>query len=87
MCQDLPEHAEEYQDEMQDGDIIISATDGVFDNLFNHEIFKCVRDFKQMHGRLCTKEQADVMLSSLFNIQLIGIGSYHCDGSKRQVHR
>lgn len=54
MCQDLPEHSDEYTEELMDGDIIFSATDGVFDNLFSYEIFKCVRDFKLQYPRLHT---------------------------------
>lgn len=38
LCQDTPEHADEYVYEMQEEDIIVSATDGVFDNLFQHEV-------------------------------------------------
>ncbi len=33
--------------ELRDGDIIISATDGVFDNLFQHEILSIVSSFKK----------------------------------------
>ncbi len=46
MCQDKPEDADEYSYELIDGDIIVSATDGVFDNLFSHEILQIVRNFK-----------------------------------------
>lgn len=49
MCQDKPEHADDYTEELQDGDIIVTATDGVFDNLFNYEIYKCVHTFKLKH--------------------------------------
>lgn len=38
MCQDKPDDSDEYCYELLDEDIIISATDGVFDNLFSHEI-------------------------------------------------
>lgn len=38
MCQDKPDDSEEYSFELQEGDIIVSATDGIFDNLFSHEI-------------------------------------------------
>ena len=34
VCQDSPDNADEYNIDLKDGDIIISATDGVFDNLF-----------------------------------------------------
>lgn len=38
VAQDLPEDADEYVFDIFEGDVIVSATDGVFDNLFNHEI-------------------------------------------------
>ena len=59
MCQDTPEHADEYQEELFDGDVIVTGTDGVFDNLFAYEVFQCVRYFKEKHLRLTTKEQAE----------------------------
>lgn len=34
IAQDSPKNAEDYSIDLKDGDIIISATDGVFDNLF-----------------------------------------------------
>lgn len=37
----------------------MTATDGVFDNLFLYEIYKCVHNFKLKHQRLYTKEQAE----------------------------
>ena len=46
LCQDKPEYSDEYNYELMDGDIIVSATDGVYDNLFNHEILKIIREFK-----------------------------------------
>ena len=55
MCQDKPEYADEYTYELQDEDIIVSATDGVFDNLFGHEILKIVKDFKLKYNKLTTK--------------------------------
>lgn len=63
MVQDQPEYADDFAEELQDGDIIITATDGVFDNLFGYEINNCVHNFKLKHKRLCTKEQAEVSLS------------------------
>ena len=38
LCQDEPEHADEYTQELKRGDVVVSATDGVYDNLFNYEI-------------------------------------------------
>jgi hypothetical protein len=34
VCQDSPESADDYTVELRDGDIVVTATDGVFDNLF-----------------------------------------------------
>ena len=62
MVQDQPEYADDYTEELQDGDIIITATDGVFDNLFGYEINNCVHNFKLKHKRLCTREQAEVSI-------------------------
>ena len=56
LCQDRPEYAEEYTFELQDGDIIVSATDGVFDNLFSHEILKIVKEYKLKHPKLFNSE-------------------------------
>ena len=52
--------ADYYSYELQNGDILVSATDGVFDNLFNHEILKLVKDFKAKHPVLQTTEFANV---------------------------
>ena len=60
MCQDKPDDADEYSFELLDGDIIISATDGIFDNLFSHEILDIVKNFKAKHKRLYSVQQAEV---------------------------
>lgn len=39
----------------------MSATDGVFDNLFSHEILSIVREYKLKHPKLCRPEQAKVI--------------------------
>lgn len=46
VCQDSPENADDYNVPLKDGDIVVSATDGVLDNLFQHEILTMVKDFK-----------------------------------------
>lgn len=43
MAQDQPEDADDYNFEVFEGDVIVSASDGVFDNLFNHEILSIVQ--------------------------------------------
>ncbi len=42
LCQDEADCADEYTIDIQEGDLIISATDGVFDNLYNHEILEII---------------------------------------------
>ena len=46
VAQDLPENADDYNIELKDGDIVVAATDGVFDNLFQHEILKMITEFR-----------------------------------------
>ena len=46
VCQDSPDNADDYTIPLKDGDIIISATDGVFDNLFQHEILKMIQEYR-----------------------------------------
>ena len=56
VCQDSPCDADDYSVELKDGDIVISASDGVLDNLFQHELLKMVTDFKQSQpGNQITK--------------------------------
>jgi hypothetical protein len=45
VCQDSPENADDYVIELRDGDIILSATDGVLDNLFQHEILSLISEY------------------------------------------
>lgn len=40
MVQDSPDDADETTIALEVGDVIITATDGVFDNLFNHELLE-----------------------------------------------
>lgn len=70
LCQDTPEFSDEYTYEIQEGDVIVSATDGVFDNLFGHEILKIVKDFKHNHPWMKTREEANVILTYLVAILL-----------------
>jgi len=46
MSQDEPHHADEYHLQLQLGDVIVSGSDGVFDNLFNHEILALIKSYK-----------------------------------------
>lgn len=47
VCQDSPDNADDYTIDLKDNDIIVSATDGVFDNLFQHEILTMVTEYKR----------------------------------------
>lgn len=49
VCQDDPSCADEYSMQLRESDIIISGTDGVFDNLFTHEILKIVAEYRALH--------------------------------------
>lgn len=83
MVQDQPEYADDFTEELQDGDIIITATDGVFDNLFGYEINNCVHNFKLKHKKLCTKEQAEVSLS-IFSHHKLATRRNYCQRGNRQ---
>ena len=56
MCQDQPEDSDEYTLKLELGDVVVTGTDGIFDNLFNHEIHAIVTAYK--------KEQYDATLRS-----------------------
>ena len=38
--QDLPEHADAYTFEVEEGDVLLMGTDGIFDNLHDSEALK-----------------------------------------------
>ena len=40
ICNDAPSKAQKYEIKLGLGEVIITATDGVFDNLFNREILE-----------------------------------------------
>lgn len=48
---DKPEDAEEYKWKLQRGDIILLATDGLFDNLYTKDIIKTATQFLKKHSR------------------------------------
>jgi len=39
---DMPEHADDYSVSLREGDVVVVATDGLFDNIFDHELAKQV---------------------------------------------
>ncbi len=52
MCKDNPESADQYNQEVADGDIFVLGTDGVFDNLFSYEIKNVIRDCMRSVSRI-----------------------------------
>lgn len=46
ICQDTADDADTLEVELKRGDLFVTATDGVFDNLFNHEILTLIQEFK-----------------------------------------
>jgi serine/threonine protein phosphatase PrpC len=44
-CEDAPEDSDIYQMRIREGDLLLLATDGVFDNLFSEEILAVVKNF------------------------------------------
>ena len=56
LCQDQPDDADEYWISLERGDVIVSATDGVFDNLFNHEIHTIIKAYKDEQYQLRTSQ-------------------------------
>ena len=59
LCQDQPDDSDEYSIQLEVGDIIITGTDGVFDNLFNHEIHQIVKTYKDEQYEKARKERKD----------------------------
>lgn len=60
--------ADDYTVEMRDSDIILSATDGLFDNLFQHEILRIVSDYRfENKDKLWKKSQAEELAQKLTN--------------------
>jgi len=56
ICNDPPSSSEKYEIKLSLGDIIITATDGVYDNLFNKEVLDIIERFKRERYTL-KKEQ------------------------------
>jgi len=69
LYKDLPETAQLYQINVQEDDLVVLATDGLFDNLFLEEILESIR--KVVNGRICSevppKEIADVIANYAHN--------------------
>lgn len=66
VCQDQPDSADDYTIELKDGDIVVSATDGVFDNLFQHEVLAIIKQYREtLAGRQLTTESEATELANI----------------------
>lgn len=66
VCQDQPDSADDYTIDLKDGDIVVSATDGVFDNLFQHEILAIIKDFREeLTGKQITMDSEAERLATI----------------------
>ncbi|XP_042503237.1 probable protein phosphatase 2C 55 [Macadamia integrifolia] len=93
---DNPSVAIESKVEVEEGDIIVAGTDGLFDNLFQQEIFEIVTEFTDLIGmypyfvaRLIAKEaemsSRDCNRESPFSISAENAGYYHPGGKKDDI--
>jgi len=47
ICNDPPGDSDKYSIQIQLGDVFVTATDGVYDNLFNREILEIIESYKK----------------------------------------
>ena len=47
ICNDPASVSDKYSIQIQLGDVFVTATDGVFDNLFNYEILDIIEGYKK----------------------------------------
>lgn len=50
-CEDSPEDSDIYQLRVREGDLLILATDGVFDNLFQEEVLSIIKNFTKSNPK------------------------------------
>ena len=46
ICCDQPSDSDKYSVQIQLGDVFVTATDGVYDNLFNREVLEIIENYK-----------------------------------------
>lgn len=73
LCQDTVSCAQIYSLALEPGDIIISASDGVFDNLFNYEILEIVKKYRNKLGEAGLTMETTAHASTLSH--LIGMAA------------
>lgn len=57
-CEDSPEDSDIYQVRVREGDLLLLATDGVFDNLFVEEILGIIKSLTKYPQRTKSNAQA-----------------------------
>ena len=60
-CEDAPEDSDIYQMRVREGDLLLMATDGVFDNLFDEEILGIVKNVMRNSPGKKTRRQAKII--------------------------
>eukprot|EP00826_Nyctotherus_ovalis_P055971 TRINITY_DN7489_c0_g1_i16.p1 TRINITY_DN7489_c0_g1~~TRINITY_DN7489_c0_g1_i16.p1 ORF type:complete len:308 (-),score=56.43 TRINITY_DN7489_c0_g1_i16:157-1080(-) len=67
-CKDSPEEADMYQIKVQEGDLLLLGTDGVFDNLFLEEIMERIRSTVggRIRSRVPPKDIANAVAESAY---------------------
>lgn len=82
---DLLEAVEEYHFELEDGDVIIAATDGLFDNLYEQEVASIVS--KSVGAGMEPKELAELLVTKAQEVASLAYGrSPFADAAKAAGH-
>lgn len=82
---DLLEAVEEYHFELEDGDVIIAATDGLFDNLYEQEVASIVS--KSVGAGIEPKELAELLVTKAQEVGSLAHGrSPFADAAKAAGH-
>jgi hypothetical protein len=56
----------------------VTATDGIFDNLFNHEVLKICREYKHRAVNLNTSELAHSLAKTICEAAIEKVGDKKC---------
>lgn len=64
----MPYNAFDNEHEIQDNDIIVMASDGVFDNLYDLDIKNCVKQSMDTTSLINTQKAADCVANKSFEL-------------------
>ena len=93
----LPYHADVYLHQVEDKDVVIMATDGLFDNLYDPDVLSCleqttsggeVKDPTEVANCLATKAEKlsfDKKYKSPFEVNAKAVGRKHPGGKKDDI--